>query len=97
MESLANPPAAVTTSLSEALPFLVALNVTPVPLKTGDVFVQPVDTSRPAMSFSVTDSLNVNETFTWFAMFASLVKLLMLTDGFDVFMETDSAGEVEEV
>jgi hypothetical protein len=30
-------------------------------------------------------------------MFASLVKLLELTDGFDVFIETDSAGEVEEV
>jgi hypothetical protein len=30
-------------------------------------------------------------------MFASLVKLLAFTDGFDVFIETDSAGEIEEV
>jgi hypothetical protein len=30
-------------------------------------------------------------------MFASLVKLLVVTDGFDVFIETDSAGETDEV
>jgi len=97
IESFANPPAIETTSLSEAFPVLVALNVTPVPLKTGEVLVQPADTERPAMSFKVTDSLKVRETFTWLAMFASLVSELEEIAGFEVFTARVKALEATEV
>jgi hypothetical protein len=64
LKSLANPPARVTTSLCDTLPDFVALKVTPVPLNSGVVAVQPEDTSSPAVSFSVTDSLKVRDMFT---------------------------------
>jgi hypothetical protein len=79
------------------MPVLVALKVTPVPLNTGVVEVQPVETLRPAMSFKVTDSLKVRDTFTLLAMFASLVSELAVIEGFDVFTTTDKAGDTREV
>ena len=71
--------------------------MTPVPLNTGDAALHPGDNSKPARSFRVTFSLKVRDTFTWFAMFASLVNELAVNDGFAVLIETDRAGEAEEV
>jgi hypothetical protein len=95
--SFANPPAIEMTSLSETVADLVALNVTPLPLNTGELMVQPWDAVSPAISFKVTDSLKVKETFTLLAMFASLVSELAVTEGLDVFIEIDNADEAVEV
>jgi hypothetical protein len=95
--SLAKPPAAVTISLSDTMPVLVTLKVTPVPLNTGVVAVQPVEALRPAMSFKVTDSLKVRDTFTLLVMLASLVSELAVIEGFDVLTTKDKAGDTREV
>lgn len=96
-ESLAKPAKAETTNLSEALPVLVALKVTLRALNSGSVAVQPRDTTSRAMSFCSTVSLKVRDTFTLLAMFTSLVKELDVIEGFMVLIETDRAGEADEV
>jgi hypothetical protein len=87
----------VTTSLSETLPVLVALKVAPDPLNEGVVNVHPLDTSTPAMSFSLMDSLKVSETLTLLAIFASLDRELVVIEGFVVFITRDKAGDANEV
>jgi hypothetical protein len=79
------------------MPVFVALKVTPVPLNAGVEKVQPVETLRPAMSFKLTDSLKVRETFTLLAMLASLVSELEVIEGFEVLMDTDKAEDAKEV
>jgi hypothetical protein len=98
-ESLAKPAKAETTSLSEAVPVLDALNVTLLPptLNSGEAAVHPSDTPSRAMSFSSTVSLKVRDTFTLLAMFTSLVKELTVIEGFVVLIETDRALEADEV
>jgi hypothetical protein len=87
----------VITSLSETLPVLVAVKVAPDGLNEGVVKVHPLDTSTPAMSFSLMDSLKVSETLTLLAIFASLDRELVVIEGFVVFITRDKAGDVTEV
>jgi hypothetical protein len=96
-ESIAKPPGMVRTSLSETSPVLVALKVAPDPLNEGVVNVHPLDTSTPAMSFSLMDSLKVSETLTLLAIFASLDRELVVIEGFVVFITRDKAGDANEV
>jgi hypothetical protein len=79
------------------MPVFVTLKVTPVPLNSGVVEVQPVETLSPAISFRLTDSLKVKETFTLLVMLASLVIELAVIEGFDVFTTRDKAADTREV
>jgi hypothetical protein len=79
------------------LPVLVALKVAPDELNEGVVNVHPLDTSTPAMSFSLMDSLKVSETLTLLAIFASLDRELVVIEGFVVFITRDKAGDAKEV